>query len=144
MLVPEPEDALLPVPDLDVTRAPSPSSTPLSTNAATPTRVSTPPPQIAPTSLFQSMGDEQSDQESDAASLPDMHQVNNDWAKLSLQLEDLRLVAGGGKTKGKKGKGVAVIMETPGMRHLKEEIGALEKDYMFSRRAAGMSSSGSY
>jgi ATP-dependent RNA helicase DHX29 len=60
-----------------------------------------------------------------------------------LELDNLRIAAGGGpggKGKGgKKGKGNGVVLETPDMRRVKEKIGKMGKEYMFSRKDAGAS-----
>jgi ATP-dependent RNA helicase DHX29 len=66
-----------------------------------------------------------------------MQKANTEWAKLALELDALKTAAGGTKAKGKKGKGNGVVLETPEMRKLKEKMGVLEKDYMFSRKDAG-------
>lgn len=63
--------------------------------------------------------------------------TNNDWAALMLQLDDLRIAAGGAKAKGRKMKGPAVVLETPQMRELQGRISKLEKEYMFSKKDAG-------
>ncbi len=56
-----------------------------------------------------------------------------------LDLDNLRISAGGGggKGKGKKGKGTGVVLEMPEMRKLKDRISKAEKEYMFSRKEAG-------
>lgn len=92
--------------------------------------------------MFQSIdtaadGDTQSDDSSEVASEPDLQKVNTVWAKLALELDGLKVAAGGVKGKGKKGKSSGVILESPDMRRLKEKMGVLEKDYMFSRKEAG-------
>jgi ATP-dependent RNA helicase DHX29 len=100
-------------------------------------------PPSEPSSLFQSLDSAQSDAESDSDSELDLQRVNADWAVLMLELDNLRIAAGvgpGGKAKGgKKGKGNGVVLETPDMRRVKEKIGKMEKEYMFSRKDAGAS-----
>jgi ATP-dependent RNA helicase DHX29 len=87
-------------------------------------------------SLFQPAGNE-SESGSDAPSEPDTQKTNSEWAMLALQLDDLKLAAGSGKGKAKKGKSNGVVLETPEMRRLKDRITCLEKEYMFSRKEAG-------
>lgn len=52
-----------------------------------------------------------------------------------LELDNLR--AGSDSKKGKKKKGPAVVLETPEIRRIKNEISKVEKEYMFSRKEAG-------
>ncbi|WRT66497.1 uncharacterized protein IL334_003456 [Kwoniella shivajii] len=87
------------------------------------------------TSLFQSL-DAAPPSDSDSDDDFDTNKINDTWAKLSLDLDTMKLSAGGAKGKGKKGKGSGVVLETPGMRRLKEKIGKVEKEYLFSRKDA--------
>nr|XP_018262834.1 DEAH box polypeptide 36 [Kwoniella dejecticola CBS 10117]OBR84992.1 DEAH box polypeptide 36 [Kwoniella dejecticola CBS 10117] len=90
-----------------------------------------------PRSLFQSHdADDNSDSESGSDDDFDSNKINERWAKLSLELDNLKLAAGGSKAKGKKGKGSGVVLETPEMRAVKEQIGKVEKEYLFSRKDA--------
>lgn len=88
--------------------------------------------------LFQSLETAHSDSDSDGEI--DLNKDNAQWASLMLELDNLRIAASGGtgKSKGKKGKSSGVILETPEMRRLKERIAKIEKDYMFSRKEAGV------
>lgn len=88
--------------------------------------------------LFQSLETAHSDSDSDGEI--DLNKDNAQWASLMLELDNLRIAASGGpgKSKGKKGKSSGVILETPEMRRLKERIAKIEKEYMFSRKEAGM------
>jgi hypothetical protein len=121
---------------------PSVSQTPVSgaTSPPAPTRSPSPP---APTgSLFQSLATSDSDTDSESEEEPDITQVNQTWATLSVELDTMRMLAGAsqGKVKGgKKGKQNRAVMETPEMVKLKAKISKLEKDYMFSKKDAGKS-----
>jgi ATP-dependent RNA helicase DHX29 len=66
-----------------------------------------------------------------------MDKANQTWAKLMLELETLR--SGPDNKKGKKKKGPAVVLETPEIRRIKGDMAKVEKEYMFSRKEAGMS-----
>ena len=94
------------------------------------------PPQA---SLFQSL-DSTPPSDSDSDTDPDLNKVNDSWPSLMLELDNLRLAAGGSgaKGKGKKTKGSGVVLETPEMRGVKDKIGKVEKEYMFSRKEGGM------
>lgn len=89
-------------------------------------------------SLFQSLANDESDASSDSDEEPNMNKVNESWAALMLELEALKAAAGTTKGKGKKSKGQGVILETPSIVKLKSKIARLEKDYMFSKKDAGM------
>lgn len=91
-----------------------------------------------PASLFQSLDSDASDsaESSDSDENLDLNRVNEDWAKLKLELETLRAVSGASKGKGKKNKG-SLAMETPEMHKVRGKMTKLEKDYMFSRKDAG-------
>ena len=93
-------------------------------------------PSSAPTSLFQST-DAETPNESESEDEPDLNRINESWADLMLQLDNLRIA--GGSKKGKKGKPSGVIMETSEMRRLKDQISKAEKEYMFSRKEGGES-----
>lgn len=86
-------------------------------------------------SLFQSQN--ASDTESDSEAEHEYH-INEQWAKLQLELDTLRMASGEGK-KGKKGKGNQVMIETPEIRRLKDKISRVEKEYMFTRKDASTS-----
>jgi hypothetical protein len=91
-----------------------------------------------PTSMFESLVTPSSPTLS-SSSEPDLQKYNESWANLMLELDNLRIAAGGGqgKSKGKKGKSSGVVLETPEMRKLKDQIGKVEKEYMLSRKEAG-------
>ena len=90
------------------------------------------------TSIFQSLESLPSDSDSDSEPEPDLN-VNDTWANLMLELDTLRIKAGGrgGKARGKKGKGYGIVLETPEMRRLKDKICKVEREYLFSRKDAG-------
>ncbi|WWD17179.1 hypothetical protein CI109_101617 [Kwoniella shandongensis] len=134
-LVAEPQEVLIDVP---APEEPEESTTstkqPILPPATDPSITSS----TAPGSLFQSL-DSAAPSDSDSDEDFDTNKINETWAKLSLELDSLRLAAGGGavgKGKGKKGKGNGVILETPEMRSLKDRIGKVEKEYLFSRKDA--------
>lgn len=91
-----------------------------------------------PASYFQSH-DSSAPSEPDSDAEPNLNNVNETWATLICELDDMRRSAGvaGGKGKGKKAKGNGVVLETPDMRRLKEKISKVEKEYLFSRKEAG-------
>ncbi|OCF60762.1 DEAH box polypeptide 36 [Kwoniella mangroviensis CBS 10435] len=128
----QPEEPLLELPTSDDT-TPLPEVT--KPKAPQQASQSSTPPSTAPTSLFQSLDDSPAS-ESDSDDDFDSNKINETWAKLSLELDNLKLAAGGNKGKGKKGKGSSVILETPEMRQLKDKIGKVEKEYLFSRKDA--------
>lgn len=90
--------------------------------------------------LFQSY--DASSETSESEDELDLDKTNDDWAALMLQLDNLKLAAGGSKAKGKKPKGPAVVLETPEMRALQGQISKLEKEYMFNRKDAGKRNGG--
>jgi ATP-dependent RNA helicase DHX29 len=66
-----------------------------------------------------------------------MDKANQTWANLMLELDTLR--SGPDNKKGKKKKGPAVVLETPEIRRIKNDLTKVEKEYMFSRKEAGRS-----
>lgn len=88
--------------------------------------------------MFQSIedGTSESEESSDSDESLDLSRVNEDWAKLKVELESLKALSGASKGKGKKNKGVAPL-ETPDMHRVRAKMLKLEKDYMFSRKDAG-------
>nr|XP_019011047.1 DEAH box polypeptide 36 [Kwoniella pini CBS 10737]OCF49828.1 DEAH box polypeptide 36 [Kwoniella pini CBS 10737] len=86
------------------------------------------------TSLFQSHEADSSSESSDDGNF-NPGEINERWANLSLELDNLKSAPGGPKAKGKKGKS-AVIIETPEIRTLKDKIVKVEKEYLFSRKDA--------
>lgn len=105
---------------------------------ATPATLEPAAPSSAPVgSLFQSLGDDSSDgTDSDSDADLDHNKANEDWSKLMLELDTLK-IGTGSSTKGKKKGKANVVMETPEMVKLKAKISKVEKDYMFSRKDAG-------
>lgn len=91
-----------------------------------------------PTSLFQSLEQDTSGSEEDSESDADLDlgRVNEDWAKLKVELESLKNVSGVSKGRGKKSKNTP-SMETPDMHKIRGKMAKLEKDYMFNRKDAG-------
>lgn len=130
----ENQESLVPAiePDVEPIAQPAQSSRPTRT-ALQATDASTEARTTAHKSLFQSQ--DTSDTESDSGTEDEYH-INEQWAKLQLELDTLRMASGEGK-KGKKGKGNQVILETPEIRRLKDKIGKVEKEYMFTRKNAG-------
>lgn len=123
------EAASLPNPPLDGMSDHDPVPTP-STSDRSP----------SPTQPFFQSLDETLSSDSQSDSEPDLNKVNDAWAHLMLELDNLRISAGGAsRARGKKSKGNGVILETPDMRRLKEVISKLEKEYMFSRKDGGWS-----
>ena len=86
-------------------------------------------------SLFSSLAQEDSSDSEHETDL-NSNKENEKWALLMLQLDNLRIAAGQSK-RGKKGKSNGVLLETSEIRGLKDKIGRLEKEYMFSRKDAG-------
>ncbi|EAL23696.1 hypothetical protein CNBA3430 [Cryptococcus deneoformans B-3501A] len=129
----ENQESLVPAiePDVEPIAQPAQSSRPTRT-ALQATDASTEARTTAHKSLFQSQ--DTSDTESDSGTEDEYH-INEQWAKLQLELDTLRMASGEGK-KGKKGKGNQVILETPEIRRLKDKIGKVEKEYMFTRKNA--------
>lgn len=127
-----------PIPDeplIDVApEVPQPPTAEIASNASPAT---TTPLPITGTdgSLFQSLASEDSDSSAESEDELNMNKVNETWAALMLELDDLKANAGITKGKGKKSR--AVILETPDMVKLKNKIGRLEKEYMFSKKDAG-------
>ena len=102
---------------------------------------STVPSSPTQTSLFQSQNSSlPSDSESDPDNDPNLDKVNDVWAHLMLELDTIRIRASAtrGKSRGKKGRGSGVVLATPEMRNIKEKLSKAEKEYMFSRKTAGM------
>jgi len=85
--------------------------------------------------LFREASSNHSSSDSDSDGEPNMDKANQTWARLMLELDNLR--AGSDSKKGKKKKGPAVVLETPEIRRIKNEISKVEKEYMFSRKEAG-------
>jgi ATP-dependent RNA helicase DHX29 len=100
------------------------------------TQPSTSPSSPTQTSLFQSLDSSPPSDESDSASEPDLT-LNTTWAELMLELDTLKMAAGQGRGKGKKGKSNPIILESSELRRLKDRIGKIEKEYLFSRKDAG-------
>lgn len=93
------------------------------------------------TSLFQSLDQtpsESSEEEFDSDADLDLGRVNENWAKLKVELESLKALSGASKGKGKKNKS-GPQLETPEMHKVRTKMTKLEKDYMFSRKDAGKS-----
>jgi len=84
--------------------------------------------------LFRDNGSADSGSDSEDVE-PNMDKANQTWAELMLKLDTLR--SGPEGKKGKKKKGPAVVLETPEMRRIKNEMAKVEKEYMFSRKEAG-------
>jgi ATP-dependent RNA helicase DHX29 len=84
--------------------------------------------------LFRSS--ELSDTDSDSEEEPNINKANETWARLKLKLDTLRTVPDVNKKKKRP-----VVLETPEMRRLVEQIAKVEKDYLFTRKDAGMSPS---
>jgi hypothetical protein len=95
----------------------------------------TPLPERSP--LFRETLSDDSGSESDSGEELNMDKANQTWAKLMLELNMLR--SGPDNKKGKKKKGPAVVLETPEIRRIKSDMAKAEKEYMFSRKEAGMS-----
>jgi ATP-dependent RNA helicase DHX29 len=91
------------------------------------------PPTTAKEPLFRNGDADSSDTDSDEE--PNLNKANETWANLRLGLEKLRSGPEGEKKKGKKR---TVVLETPEMRRLGDQMAKLEKDYLFSRKDAGM------
>ena len=87
--------------------------------------------------LFRETLSDDSGSESDPENELNMDKANQTWAKLMLELDTLR--SGPDNKKGKKKKGPAVVLETPEIRRIKSDMAKVEKEYMFSRKEAGMS-----
>ncbi|KIR55599.1 DEAH box polypeptide 36 [Cryptococcus gattii Ru294] len=129
----EHQESLVPSiePDIEPVAKPAESSKPIQA-ALQATDTSTEACAATHKSLFQSQNasDTESDSEAD-----DEYHINEQWAKLQLELDTLRMASGEGK-KGKKGKGNQVVIETPEIRRLKDKISRVEKEYMFTRKDA--------
>lgn len=130
----ETQESLVPAigPDVEPIAMPAQSSKPTQTVLQA-TGSSTEARTTAHKSLFQSQ--DTSDTESDSGAEDEYH-INEQWAKLQLELDTLRMASGEGK-KGKKGKGNQVVLETPEIRRLKDKVSRVEKEYMFTRKNAG-------
>ena len=85
--------------------------------------------------LFRETLSDGSSSESDSDEEPNLDKANQTWAKLMLELDTLR--SGPDGKKGKKKKGPAVVLETPEIRRIKNDMAKVEKEYMFSRKEAG-------
>lgn len=132
----EHQESLVPAiePDIEPVAKPAESSKPIqAVQQATDT--STEACATTHKSLFQSQN--ASDTESDSEAEDEYH-INEQWAKLQLELDTLRMASGESK-KGKKGKGNQVVIETPEIRRLKDKINRVEKEYMFTRKDASTS-----
>ncbi|OXB39837.1 DEAH box polypeptide 36, partial [Cryptococcus neoformans] len=129
----ETQESLVPAigPDVEPIAKPAQSSKPTQTVLQA-TGPSTEARTTAHKSLFQSQ--DTSDTESDSGAEDEYH-INEQWAKLQLELDTLRMASGEGK-KGKKGKCNQVVLETPEIRRLKDKISRVEKEYMFTRKNA--------
>ena len=92
-------------------------------------------PSFQATSLFQPLDDSNSDSDVD----PDINRDNESWARLTFELENLRIAVGAsqGRGKGKKIKSNGVVLESVDMRRLKDKIAKVEKEYLFNRKDAG-------
>jgi ATP-dependent RNA helicase DHX29 len=85
--------------------------------------------------LFREAASDESASDSDSDDEPNLDKANQTWAKLMLELDAMR--SGPDGKKGKKKKGPAVVLETPEIRRIKNEMAKVEKEYMFSRKEAG-------
>ena len=135
VLLSEPDEPLLelaPGPDLETAPPPAkPEPVTVSISEDTDNK-----PTATHSFLFASL-EESDSADSDSDIDHSASKQNELWASLMLQLDNLRIDAGGQK-KGKKGKSSGVILETTEMRNLKDRITKVEKEYMFSRKDAGM------
>ena len=78
--------------------------------------------------------------QSDSDTEPDLGAINDTWAGLMNDLNNMKIsaVESKGKGKGKKWKGNSVVLETSEMRRIMEKISKAEKEYMFNRKEAGV------